>query len=156
MTRVASRLCARFIREGQTHRKLPCRSSLPRFEQASWFYTDRGLSLELCIEPHDRLTDLILFLHAHRDSFASVQHRSMIPAPEGVSNFMQGGFGVAPSQIHRHLAWECNIRAAPFAGHIRESNIKMFGHLFLNLIDGNRIEPDAAGCNTHIPEFWFS
>ena len=28
----------------------------------------------------------------------------------------------------------------------------MFGHLFLNLIDGNRIGPDAAGCNNHIPE----
>ena len=63
----------------------------------------------------------------------------MIPTPEGVSNFMQGGFGVAPSQIHRHLARECNIRRAPFAGHIRESNIKMFGHLLLNLIDGNRL-----------------
>ena len=61
------------------------------------------LSLELCIEPHNRLADLILFLHAHRDSFASVQHRSMIPTPEDFSNFMQGGFGVAPSQIHRHL-----------------------------------------------------
>jgi hypothetical protein len=63
----------------------------------------------------------------------------MIPAPEGFSNFMQGGFSVAPSQIHRHLARECNIRRAPFAGHIRESNIKMFGHLLLNLIDGNRL-----------------
>jgi len=63
----------------------------------------------------------------------------MIPTPEGVSNFMQGGFGVAPSQIHRHLARECNIRRAPFAGHIRESNIKLFGHLLLNLIDGNRL-----------------
>ena len=63
----------------------------------------------------------------------------MIPTPEGVSNFMQGGFGVAPSQIHRHLARECNTRRTPFAGHIRESNIKMFGHLLLNLIDGNRL-----------------
>src|SRR4029077_18095760 len=81
--------------------------------------------------------DLVVFLHAHRDSFASVKHRSMISAPEGFSNFMQGGFGVAPSQIHLHLARECNIRRAPFAGHIRESNIKMFGHLLLNLIDGN-------------------
>jgi hypothetical protein len=51
-----------------------------------------GLSVELCIEPHNRLADLVLFLHAHRDSFASVQHRSMIPAPGGFSNFMQGGF----------------------------------------------------------------
>jgi hypothetical protein len=69
------------------------------------------------------LADLILFLHAHRDSFASVQHRSMIPPPEGISNFMRGGFGVAPSQIHRHLARECNIRRATFAGHIRDSRI---------------------------------
>jgi hypothetical protein len=52
------------------------------------------------------LANLVLFLHAHRDSFASVQHRSMIPVPEGISNFMQGGFGVAPNQIHRHLARE--------------------------------------------------
>ena len=52
---------------------------------------------------------------------------------------MQGGFGVAPSQIHRHLAREHNLRGAPFAGHIRESNIIMFGHLLLNLIDCNRL-----------------
>jgi hypothetical protein len=38
------------------------------------------------------LADLVLFLHAHRDSFASVQHRSTIPARGGFSNFMQGGF----------------------------------------------------------------
>jgi hypothetical protein len=95
------------------------------------------VSLELRIEPHNRLADLILFLHAHRDSFASVQHRSMIPSPEGFSNFMQGGLGVAPSQIHRHLARECNIRGAPFTGHIRYSNIKMFGHLLLNLINSD-------------------
>src|SRR5256886_2402766 len=105
-----------------------------------WMWaTRKPLSVELCIEHHDRLADLILFLHARRDSFASVQHRSMIPTPEGVSNFMQGGFGVTPSQIHRHLARKCNIRRAPFAGHIRESNIKLFGHLLLNLINGNRL-----------------
>src|ERR1700739_1341649 len=73
-----------------------------------------GLSVELCIKPHNRLADLILFLHAHRDSFASVQHCSMIPAPKNFSNFLQGGLRVAPSQIHRHLARECNIRGAPF------------------------------------------
>jgi hypothetical protein len=68
-----------------------------------WMWaTRKPLSVEPCIEHHDRLADLILFLHAHRDSFASVQHRSMIPTPEDFS-FMQGGFGVAPSQIHRHL-----------------------------------------------------
>jgi hypothetical protein len=61
----------------------------------------------------------------------------MIPSPEGFSNFMQGGLGVAPSQIHRHLARECNIRGAPFTGHIRYSNIKMFGHLLLNLINSD-------------------
>src|SRR5271166_5328783 len=92
---------------------------------------DRGLSVELCIKPHNRLADLILFLHAHRDSFTSVQYCSVIPAPEDFSNLMQGGLRVVPSQIHRHLARECNIRGAPFAGHIRESNIKMFGHLLL-------------------------
>ena len=109
-----------------------------RTNEGTWA-TRKPLSVELGIDHHDRLADLILFLHAHRDSFASVQHRSMIPTPEGVSNFMQGRFGVAPSQIHRHLARECNIRRAPFAGHIRESNIKMFGHLLLNLIDGNHL-----------------
>ena len=88
------------------------------------------LSVELCIEPRNRLADLILFLHAHRDSFASVQHRSMIPTPEDFSNFMQGGFGVAPSQIHRHLARECNIRRATFAGHLGESNVKISATFF--------------------------
>ena len=68
-----------------------------------------------------------------------MQHCSVIPAAEGLSNLLQGGFGVAPSQIHRHLAREHNVRGAPFAGHIRESNIKMFGHLLLNLIDCNRL-----------------
>jgi hypothetical protein len=105
----------------------------PTKEEAAVLHTQ--LSLELCIEPHNRLTDLILFLHAQRDGFAGVQHRSMIVSPEGFSNFIQGGFGVAPSQIHRHLARECNIRGAPLTGHICYSNIKMFGHLLLNLIN---------------------
>ena len=95
------------------------------------------LSLELGIEPPNRLTYLILFLHAQRDSFAGVQHRSMIPSPKGFSNFMQGGFGVAPGKIHRHLARECNTRGPPSTGHIRESNVKMFGHLLLNLINSD-------------------
>src|ERR1700693_4570753 len=42
----------------------------------------RGLSVELRIEPHNRVAYLILFLHAHRDSFASVQHCS---APKSAS-----------------------------------------------------------------------
>ena len=46
---------------------------------------------------------------------------------------------MVPSQIHRHLARECNIRGAPFTGHIRDSNIKMFGHLLLNLINSDRL-----------------
>jgi hypothetical protein len=66
-----------------------------RTNEGMWA-TRKPLSVELCIEHHDRLAHLILFLHAHRDSFASVQHRSMITTPEGFSNFMQGGFGVAP------------------------------------------------------------
>jgi hypothetical protein len=101
----------------------------------SWRVSHTQLSLELCIEPHNRLADFILFLHTRRDGFASMQHRSMIPSPKGFSNFMQGGFGVAPSQIHRHLARECNIRGAPLTSHIRDLNIKMFGHLLLNLIN---------------------
>ena len=45
------------------------------------------LSLKLCIEPHNRLANLILFLHTHRDSFTSVQHRSMIPSPQRILQF---------------------------------------------------------------------
>ena len=62
-----------------------------------------------------------------------------MPTSEGFSDFVQGRFGVLPGQIHRHLARECHIRRTPFAGHIRKSNIKMFGHLLLNLIDRNRL-----------------
>src|SRR5258708_19480807 len=51
-----------------------------RTNEGTWATVNR-LSVELCIEHHDRLSDLILFLHAHRDSFASVQHRSMISTP---------------------------------------------------------------------------
>ena len=109
-----------------------------RTNEGTWA-TRKPLSVELCIEPHDRLADLILFLHAHRDSFASVQHCSVISAAEDFSNLLEGGFGVAPNQIHRHLAREHNIRAAPLAGHIRETNFKMFGHLLLNLLEGNRL-----------------
>jgi hypothetical protein len=69
----------------------------------------------------------------------------MIPSPESFFNFIQGGFGVASSQIHRHLARECNIRGAPFTGHIRESNIKMFGHLLLNLINSDRLLGSILG-----------
>jgi hypothetical protein len=99
----------------------------------------RRLSAEPRIEAHDHLPDYILFLHAPGDDFASVQHCPVIAAPECFSNLLQGGFGVAPSQIHCHLAREHNIRTAQFARHIRDSNIIMFGHLLLNLIDGNRL-----------------
>jgi hypothetical protein len=62
----------------------------------------------------------------------------MIPTPEG-----------SPISCKEALVWRraryiatwrgnANVRRAPFAGHIRKSNIKMFGHLLLNLIDGNR------------------
>ena len=44
-----------------------------------------------------------------------------------------------PGQIHSHLAREYDIRAAPFAGHVREPNPKMFGHLLLNLVDCERL-----------------
>src|SRR6266446_720808 len=40
MARLVSQLSCTFYPGGQTHRKLPCRSALPRFEQASGFYTD--------------------------------------------------------------------------------------------------------------------
>jgi hypothetical protein len=91
------------------------------------------------IEPRNGLADLILFLHAQRDRLASMQHCAVIPAPEGFSDLMQGGFSVVPSQIHRHLPREYNIRGAPFARQIRKSNTKMFGHLLLNLIDGDHL-----------------
>ena len=44
---------------------------------------------------------------------------------------------MAPSQIHRHLVREGNIHSAPFTDHIRDSNIKMFGHLLLKLINSD-------------------
>ena len=48
-----------------------------------------GLSFKLCIELHNRLADLILFLHAQRDSLASMQDCGVIPAPEDFSNLLQ-------------------------------------------------------------------
>ena len=109
-----------------------------RTNEGTWATVNRYLSS--CVSSLAiGLADLILFLHAHRDSFTSVQNCSVIPAAEGFSNLLEGGLCVAPSQIHRHLAREYNIRGASFAGHIRESNFKMFGHLLLNLIDGNRL-----------------
>src|ERR1700726_1562271 len=79
----------------------------------------QGLSAELCIEALDRLAHQVLSFHAYGESFASVQHCSVIPAAEGFSNLLQGRFGVPASQIHRHLAREHNFRCAPLAGHIR-------------------------------------
>src|ERR1700730_18029070 len=95
------------------------------------------LSVEPCIESCNRLADLVLVLHAHRNCLASVQDCSVMPASEDFPNFMQGCFSVAPGQMHRHLAREYNIRAAPLAGHVRDTNIKMLGHLLLNLVNGN-------------------
>src|ERR1700722_11571909 len=95
--------------------------------------------IELSIKPGKSLSDLILFLHPSRDSFAGVQNCSVIPAPEGFSDLLEGGLGMAPSQIHRHLPREDNITGASLAGHIRDSNRKMLGHLLLNSIDGDRL-----------------
>ena len=71
--------------------------------------TEAGLRVQQRVESDNHLTDLVLLLHASRDSFACVQYRSVIPASEGVPDLMQGGFGQAPSQIHRHLARECYV-----------------------------------------------
>jgi hypothetical protein len=95
------------------------------------------LSVQFGIEPCNGLTELILVLHADRNGFASVQHRSVMAAAEVFSNFMQGRLGVAPGQIHRHLARENHIGAAAFSGHVRWPNTKMFGHLLLNLVDSD-------------------
>jgi hypothetical protein len=100
-------------------------------------FNNKGLPIELRIESYNPLTDFVLVFHAHRNSLASVQHCSVIPASEDFPNFMQGCFCVAPGKIHRHLARKCNIRAASLAGHVREPNIKMLGHLLLNLINSN-------------------
>ena len=62
-----------------------------------------------------------------------------MPAAEDFSNFVQGGFGSLPGQIHSHLAREHDIRVASFAGHVREPNPKMFSHLLLNLVDCERL-----------------
>src|ERR1700683_1083226 len=97
------------------------------------------LRVEQGVESNNHLADLVLFLHASRDGFACVQYRSVIPASEGVPDLMQGGFGQAPSQIHGHLARECYVSSPPFTGHIRQPNIEMFGHLLLNLADGQTL-----------------
>src|SRR5260370_18648542 len=107
--------------------------AMPERHRRDWL----RLSVEFGIEPCNGLTELILVLHADRNGFTSVQHRSVMAAAEVFSNFMQGRLGMAPGQIHRHLARDNHIVAAPFSGHVPWPNTKMFGHLLLDLVDSD-------------------
>src|SRR6516162_5740665 len=65
----------------------PPREALGNCIADLWHRQNRGVSVEPCIEPHNRLADLVLFLHAHRDSFASVQHPFHDPGPRKFLQF---------------------------------------------------------------------
>jgi hypothetical protein len=64
-------------------------SALAKISRLGAGFWKGNLTTQLCIEPGNHLANLVLFLHAHGDSFASVQNRSVISTPEGVSNLMQ-------------------------------------------------------------------
>ena len=62
---------------------------------------------------------------------------------------MQGDFGVAPSQIHRHLARECNIRGAPdHVGSVQRMMVRSgFHHFRSDIIKGRQSDASrSSGC----------
>jgi hypothetical protein len=112
---------------------LPLIEGVPPYSPAkqgtAGFLLLKKLALELNSKLDNGLSDWILFLHTIRDSFTRVQNCSMIPASEGFSDLVEGGFGVAPSQIHRHLPRKDDIRDASLAVEICDSNFRVLGHL---------------------------
>ncbi len=63
----------------------------------------------------------------------------MIASAECISDFIQRGFGELARQIHRYLSRKSDTGRAPFACHIGQPYVEVFGHTPLNLFDRDRV-----------------
>ena len=61
----------------------------------------------------------------------------MIAPAKCVADLVERCFRELARQIHRDLAGKGNIGWAPFARHVGQTHIEMFGHPPLNLLDRN-------------------
>jgi len=62
----------------------------------------------------------------------------VIAAAEGLTDFIERRLRQLSRQIHRDLSRKGDVGGTPFARHIRQANIEVFGHPPLNLVDRNR------------------
>jgi hypothetical protein len=68
-----------------------------------------------------------------------MENGPVVASAKGFANGSQGGIGHLPGKEHRDLSWEGDALGATFAGHIRESNVEMFGNSLLDQFDANRV-----------------
>jgi hypothetical protein len=94
--------------------------------------------LQLTVEQADDVTRLLILLDPTLDQLAGVDNGSVVLASEGVSDIAERAVGQLAREKHRHLPREGDVSWTSLARHIGETDVKMLGHLALNLLDGDR------------------
>lgn len=112
--------------------------SLPIFfdEKADYLGWVR-LASELIIEEGDDVAGFFFVLDFFADEAMGMENGSVVAASERFADFAEGAFGEFSGEIHGNLAWESDICGAPFAGHIGDADIEVFGDASLDLFDGD-------------------
>ena len=71
------------------------------------------------------------------DEAAGVQNSAVVAAAEGFTNGTQGAFGHLTREEHGNLPRERDVFRPAFARHVREADVKMFRHFFLDDFDAD-------------------
>jgi hypothetical protein len=70
-----------------------------------------------------------------------MKHRPVITSAKSFANGVERAFSKLPGQKHGDLSREGDVFRAALAGHVRQPDVKMFGHLFLDHFDADREPP---------------
>src|SRR5208337_3337012 len=90
---------------------------------------------QLLLEQADDLADVGIDFHTILDEAAGVQDGAVVSAAKGFADGAEGGFREAAGEEHGDLARKSNVLRPALAGHVRQANVEMFGHLLLNLVN---------------------
>ena len=68
-----------------------------------------------------------------------MNHGSVIPSPESISDFLKGASSHHPAEIHRNLPWKGDRIRPAFADHVLHAQVIVIGHLALDLLNADLI-----------------
>jgi hypothetical protein len=98
-----------------------------------------SLPHQLLFEVADDLADAGIDFHAVFHEAAGMKHGAVIATAKGFADGTEGAFSHLPRQEHGDLARERDILRPALAGHVREADIEVFGHFFLDDFDADGI-----------------